>query len=311
MAENLTLEKPSINVSVVIPVYNSAAYLKECLISVLGQSEPVYELVVVDDGSTDSTSEIVTEFLAKYPKIRYLRKRNGGPASARNLGITASSGNYIALIDSDDIWKPNKMKSQLKYMNLQEADMSICSLDLIDSKGSLMGEKINDFDGPILEGVALEKIGLMTPTLVFKKSIIEGWKYCFDEKLHFFEDYEFISRLSKNGKYVFLPDRLVQRRVHLDSTSSTINVENYKASLLRFLSLINGEPKQVFDKISANGFFALGYHLLFRLELVDARRYLKVSLGYRFRAKTFVLYLCSFSVKLSCLFCEFKGRGHT
>ncbi len=308
MGDKSELGKPSHKVSVVVPVYNSEAYLKECLMSVLSQSEPVHELVIVDDGSTDRTNDIVIELSTKYPNIKYFKKDNGGPASARNRGINEASGDYIAFIDSDDVWKRDKMRSQLESMEINGADLSICSLDLIDSSGALIGEKINDFGGAILEGISFKKIGMMTPTLVFKRSLIDGWQYCFDEKLHFFEDHEFISRLSKSGKYICLRDKLVERRVHLNSTSSTINVENYERSLYRFLHLISEEPKSVIDRISANGFFALGYHLLYRLNLVDARRYLKRSLSYRFRAKTLVLYVFSFSVSLSVFFRNFKKR---
>lgn len=90
-------------VSVIIPVYNRAHYIKECLDSVLSQTYKDYEIIVVDDGSTDNVKEVL---LPNMQQIRYIYKENGGAASARNVGIMHAKGDYIAWLDSDDRWLP-------------------------------------------------------------------------------------------------------------------------------------------------------------------------------------------------------------
>src|SRR4030065_572228 len=100
-------------VSVVIPCYNNISYLRECLDSVLNQTLTDYEVILIDDGSTDGTSEIIQSYL---PRIKYLRQPNQGPAAARNAGIEAASGECIAFPEADDLWYPEKLEVQLKFM---------------------------------------------------------------------------------------------------------------------------------------------------------------------------------------------------
>lgn len=100
-------------VSVVIPFYNGAEWLSEAVQSVLDQTYSNLEIIVVNDGSPED----VSAFLSKYEdKVSYYKKENGGPASARNLGIEKSTGDYIALLDSDDVWLPDKTKLQIDFM---------------------------------------------------------------------------------------------------------------------------------------------------------------------------------------------------
>lgn len=98
-------------VSVVIPAYNSSAYIKEALESVFKQTYANIETIVVDDGSTDNTKDVVGPYMGR---IKYIYKANGGPASARNLGIKHSKGEYIAFLDADDMWLGGKLEYQIK-----------------------------------------------------------------------------------------------------------------------------------------------------------------------------------------------------
>jgi glycosyltransferase involved in cell wall biosynthesis len=97
------------NISVIIPTWNRAERLVNALQSVFSQSRPPAEVIVVDDGSTDNTREIVRR---QFPDARYLFQQNKGVSSARNTGIAAANGNWIALLDSDDHWEPDKLKQQ-------------------------------------------------------------------------------------------------------------------------------------------------------------------------------------------------------
>src|ERR1041385_3866377 len=95
-------------VSVIIPTYNHAEYLPEAIQSVLEQTYPDFELLIVNDGSTDHTGEVVQQFTD--PRIHYLEQENRGATAARNTGICASSGELIALLDADDLWHPEKLQ---------------------------------------------------------------------------------------------------------------------------------------------------------------------------------------------------------
>lgn len=100
-------------VSIIIPTFNSARYITDAIESVFKQKYPNYEILVVDDGSTDDTAQIIRKFS---DQIIYIYKPNGGPASARNLGIKRSNGEYIAFLDADDCWLPDKLDLQINFL---------------------------------------------------------------------------------------------------------------------------------------------------------------------------------------------------
>lgn len=106
-------------VSVIIPAYNAARYLKNAVASVLFQTFKDWELLIVDDGSTDDTQAVVNSFTD--PRIKYIRQENAGVASARNVGLGQAAGRYIAFLDADDIWIRNKLELQMAFMRSKNA----------------------------------------------------------------------------------------------------------------------------------------------------------------------------------------------
>jgi teichuronic acid biosynthesis glycosyltransferase TuaG len=104
-------------VSVITPAHNSSEHIAETMMSVLAQTHPEWEMIVVDDCSTDHTGELVQEFSQHDPRIRLIElKDHLGPAEARNKAIRAASGRYIAFLDSDDLWHPHKLERQINFM---------------------------------------------------------------------------------------------------------------------------------------------------------------------------------------------------
>ena len=110
-------------VSVVIPTYNRAAKVVEAVRSVLGQEQVDIEVIVIDDGSTDHTRQLIEPFL---DRIRYVHKENGGVSSARNRGIREATGKWVAFLDSDDVWQPGKLRRQLECAAATDAKVCFC-----------------------------------------------------------------------------------------------------------------------------------------------------------------------------------------
>ena len=118
-------------ISVVIPNYNGERFIERTLKSVLDQTYQRFEIIVVDDASSDSSPSIVQAFAARDPRIRLIRlAKNGGVSNARNTGIREAKGDYIALLDNDDLWTPDKLERQMKLAG--EAEIVYCSYDFVD-----------------------------------------------------------------------------------------------------------------------------------------------------------------------------------
>lgn len=119
-------------VSIITPCYNGNRFISETIDSVLSQTYSNWEMLVVDDGSTDNSAEIVESYSKKDGRIRLIRQANGGSANARNHGIREAHGQYIALLDSDDLWKPGFLSAQIAFMKEKNARCVYSSYERID-----------------------------------------------------------------------------------------------------------------------------------------------------------------------------------
>lgn len=129
-------------VSIVIPTYNRAYCIERAVDSALAQSYPHLEVIVVDDGSTDGTAERLASRYSSERRFRYLFQENRGVSAARNTGLAAASGDYVALLDSDDIWKPWKIELQLRCLSrLPEAGMIWTDMEAIDPDGRVISTR--------------------------------------------------------------------------------------------------------------------------------------------------------------------------
>lgn len=121
-------------VSVVTPVYNCSRSVGATIASVASQTVQVLEHIVIDDGSTDDTVEVVESMLAEFPHVVLIKQANSGAGIARNAGISAAKGKYIAFLDGDDLWLPDKLHSQIEFMELNMVEFSYGAYDEIDDK---------------------------------------------------------------------------------------------------------------------------------------------------------------------------------
>lgn len=126
---------PEIVVSIVTPTFNASEFIGETISSIISQEFEYWELLITDDGSTDNTIEIIKSFQEQDPRIKLLvLKKNQGAGAARNNSIKNASGRYIAFCDSDDIWKPNKLQTQLDFMIKNNTQLTYSSYEVINSK---------------------------------------------------------------------------------------------------------------------------------------------------------------------------------
>jgi teichuronic acid biosynthesis glycosyltransferase TuaG len=130
-------------VSIITPCYNSAAFIEATINSVIEQSYHNWELIIIDDSSTDDTCKLVEDYTSRYANIKLIRlEKNAGVANARNVGLEKAGGKYIAFLDSDDIWLKDKLQQQVAYMEQRNLPMSFCAYKRIDEAGKVISKQI-------------------------------------------------------------------------------------------------------------------------------------------------------------------------
>lgn len=217
-------------VSVVIPNYNYGRFLSETIDSVLTQTYPNMEIIVVDDGSTDDSLEILAAYKEK--GITVIQQTNRGVGAARNIGAAKSKGEFIAFLDADDIWLPTKIERQLKIFT-GEIGLVTCGMREFDSSSNetlayLMSKKT---DWNVQEILLLDYPVVSGSAIVVRRSTFEA-SGGFDERkeMHPSEDWEFFYRMARLAKVVFLPEILVSYRNH--GNNGHLNVPRYERSML-------------------------------------------------------------------------------
>ena len=129
-------------VSIITPCYNGAKYISETMNHVIAQTYTDWEMLIVDDGSKDSSAEIVREYMKKDTRFKLIQQPNGGSSSARNNGIRNANGQYMALLDADDLWEPDFLEKQLAFMKEKKAICVYCSYRLIDENSQEIGHPV-------------------------------------------------------------------------------------------------------------------------------------------------------------------------
>jgi teichuronic acid biosynthesis glycosyltransferase TuaG len=201
-----------------MPVFNGQNYISESIKSVLAQSFANWELLVINDGSTDLTEEIVMSFLKCESRIKYFYKVNEGQVKATNFGILKSKGDYIAFLDSDDLWKYDKLQKQINLIKQHyDIDFLYTKYDSIDEYGNLLC--MNHSYGSVnYYNDLLKKCFIGRLTVMVKKSILIRLNL-FDDLLHSTDDWDMWIRISKNYKMFFLDEVLASYRIHSQSMS--------------------------------------------------------------------------------------------
>ena len=208
-----------VRVSVVMPTYNRADFVREAIASVLRQDYPGIETIVVDDGSRDGTRAVVSEF---GPAVQYLWQENRGVSAARNRGVAASTGALVAFLDSDDLWLPHKVSAQVAYFRTHTAVQACHTDEIWIRRGVRVNERhIHRKQGGWQFLASLPRC-LISPSAVMLRRTLWDRLGGFDENLPACEDYDLWLRLTAVVPVGFLPERLVIKRGgHADQLSRT------------------------------------------------------------------------------------------
>ena len=263
-------------VSTIIPTYNRTAVVREAIDSVLGQTYPNVEVIVVDDGSTDSTQADLRRY---GNRIRVITQDNAGPSAARNRGIALARGELIAFLDSDDLWLPAKLERQVALLQRLGKDVPCC----LSNTTMVWRDKRRrsfdiaglypDFDEGIWlnpDEVVATRFVLFNQGVVICREVLEKIG-CFDENLRLLEDHELAFRLSLEGPWGFISEPLVVWRethgsLYNDAKAKAIySAEVYLQVVRTSLARVANDPQHT----------TLRKHLI--RELNTTRRHLKMA----------------------------------
>ena len=217
------MEKEEPLISVIVPTYNRAHFLKEAIESVLAQTYKNLEIIIVDDGSTDNTSKLVEKFTDK--RIIYLYQDNKGVSSARNKGILKTKGEYISFLDSDDIWLPQKLQKQLEVFKTSRFNPGVVytGIQYMDNNGSLKKQKkLSKYRGDIFNKLLRKNIAGIGSTMLVKKECFDKCGL-FDENLPSREDLDILIRISTCFEVDYVPEFLTLERIHGKRITSNID----------------------------------------------------------------------------------------
>jgi glycosyltransferase involved in cell wall biosynthesis len=211
---------PSPKVSIIIPAYNQAQYLAEAIRSALAQTYRNYEIIVVDDGSTDDTPQVAKQFNGQ---VHYLRQENQGLAGARNTGIRQARGEYIALLDSDDAWQPNYLQVMTDLAAQHpEASVFYCPVVYMDAKGHELPQPGNRqvLSPEEIYSTLLRANFLVPSTILMRRSVVME-AGLFDPAFRRLQDWDLWLRLLRDRHiFVGIGEPLVRYRLHTENLSS-------------------------------------------------------------------------------------------
>lgn len=246
--------------SVVIPLYNKEKYIKRTLESVLSQTFTNFEIIIVDDGSKDNSYEIVESI--KDSRIRFICQENGGPSKARNRGIKEAKGEFIAFLDADDEWLPEKLENQYEFHS-KNPDV-VWSCTAFEARGGKREEHIsyskngviNDALDAIMNGMTIQ-----TSTVVIKKSVFKNKRLLFNEAFKRSEDREVWFKLACLCPSIgYLKTEFL---IYYVETDGSLNATGLSETDFSFLSLSKRIEKELskLDELKRKKFLNYLHHL--------------------------------------------------
>lgn len=282
-------------VSIILTTYNGASrgYLEEAIISVLHQSYVKFELIIIDDGSTDNTQKICRHYLAD-PRVSYHYQENKGLAAARNAGIYCSHNQFIAFLDDDDVYEKEKIAKQIAFaMNPKHrhAGLIYTGLTHIDKEGKVIGQKLHAATGDIYEQLFYGNTVCAPSSCLLRRSVLDKIGF-FNEELKSCEDYDLWLRIAKKFPIYSLDEHLVRYRVHDDKMSANLKKMHEHQEFVLFNALQQAPEnirakKNIFyhryHTCCAHQYLAVNDYKAFRKHFRQSHRFGKNSLSWNLR----------------------------
>lgn len=207
-----------VKVSVIIPAYNAMTYLPETMESVLRQTFSSFEVLIVDDGSSDGIGQWASQITD--PRVKLISQKNQGVSAARNIGITHSQGEYIAFLDADDLWKPTKLEKQVQCLEDNPAVGLVITWEVfVDEQGNPTGEPKTFYpEGDVFKQM-IEKCLIHCGSTPMVRRICFDSVGVFDRDLRYGEDWNMWTRIASRYPFAVVKEPLVYYRQHHTNTS--------------------------------------------------------------------------------------------
>src|SRR5688500_14994406 len=236
--DSLNPNKKSSLVSVIIPCYNHGHYLQVAIESILQQTYPVFEIIVVDDGSTDNT-KIVAQ---NYPQVKYIWQKNQGLSASRNTGIKNCSGDWVIFLDADDWLYPDAIETNLHYLRQNEQAAFVSgSYDNVDEAKNIIAEcKVEINANHYQHFLHYNYVGMIS-TVLYRRWIFD--EFLFDETLKACEDYDLYLKIARKYPVIHHTNKIAAYRKH--SSNMSLDFDVMLSSALRVLNWQKGELKTV------------------------------------------------------------------
>lgn len=237
--------KIPLKVSIILPTYNRRAFIGQAIESVLAQSFQNFELIIVDDGSTDGTTDFVKPFLSD--RVQYIYQENAGRSCARNTAINIAKGEYIAFLDSDDLYLPEKLELQVKYLDENPGvGMIYTSAYCIDADGRSIDFTYEaNKSGNIYKEVAFFKpVTITLPTVMVRRQVLHVVGK-FDEAMSRFEDTDMWRRIAKLYEVHAIPTATCKLRTHQENSILGQNLSEIYEAISFYLRKVFIEDRDV------------------------------------------------------------------
>lgn len=265
-----------VEISVIIPTYNCGRFIAQAIDSVLAQTFQDFEIIVVDDGSNDDTRKIINRY---GEKVKYLYQQQTGVSCARNRGINASTGRFIAFLDADDLWLPTKLEKQMElFHSAENIGMVFTENCLFDSQGVFKKKtgKRRLMNGNLARNIFLLS-GVVTPTVMVKKNILDEIGG-FEESLMCAEDDNLWIRIAALYKVRLIDEPLAKIRDHESrlTKEKSLIIQSIFQNIEFLCSKYGDEVKNVIEPVvakkKASLYFDMGYEYFERGNLAKAKK---------------------------------------
>ena len=287
-------------VSIIIPTYNREKLLPRAIQSVLSQTYSNWELIVVDDGSTDNTKKIVEEFQKKDRRIGYIWQENfGGTSKPINTGLKVSQGEYIALLEDDDEWLPEKLERQLGvFQNSKKENLGFVGCNILivneETKSTMTCNVLKHSDKIFSEKLLDNKFFCNFSALLIKREFINKVGFL-DENLKFATDKDIFLRIFKKYNFDFVPITLVKCYVHGKNNSTGIPQYDIFLSDLLYMYRKYRDLYKKYPKICSRDQKSIGNLYVLLGDCKQGRKYFLRSIAnYPFNFKSYQSLLLSF-----------------